>query len=543
VQAGRGNSVQQGQHSGQPRGAGGYTGKMAETSTHHQKQQQRQLHKDCTEFGVIMVCALLIIGGLWSMNSGPLPIFGGGDAECNALNKWLVDNGGMLFNVGCKKMAETGGRGLIVEGHIPYKTTYISVPNHLWMHEQELVANSSIRHVLQRDKVISEQCGATWGATGEPCRLIIAQMYEKTLGDKSWWKPYLDTVPDVPTSPVWWNQTQLEALQAPSVTDQIVTLQTWIKELHAALFPYLTEKYPEHFPAEKFPVELLTWSSLNVWGRSFDCSARDPNDPKRRTWGMIPMADLVNHESYIESFYGDSKGKGPFTCWASECLTEGAQIYQSYGSHRSSTHFFLYYGFVPTYFRSDYIAMRLPGAEWRKVEKAAGVYNKKLVRTRLMGFAGIDGHISEYFLTAYRDVLHVLKIIPEDDWKATQGMKYTLSHILRKMKRYLAGFATTYTQDFDELKKPFETYDKWVMYTFRSRYKYVYEQVVLNLEHRIASEFPSNPQGWMSPKINHLLVYDNTEVGQAHADNNLKDALHLAYVSLPAGADAAAANL
>ena len=76
--------MQQGQHSGQPRGAGGYTGKMAETSTHHQKQQQRQLHKDCTEFGVIMVCALLIIGGLWSMNSGPLPIFGGGDAECNA---------------------------------------------------------------------------------------------------------------------------------------------------------------------------------------------------------------------------------------------------------------------------------------------------------------------------------------------------------------------------------------------------------------------------------------------------------------------------
>ena len=54
---------------------------------------------------------------------------------------------------------------------------------------------------MQRDKVISEQCGATWGATGEPCRLIIAQMYEKTLGDKSWWKPYVACSTPVPHHP------------------------------------------------------------------------------------------------------------------------------------------------------------------------------------------------------------------------------------------------------------------------------------------------------------------------------------------------------
>ena len=303
----------------------------------------------------------------------------------------------------------------------------------------------------------------------------------------------------------------LRVLQASSVTDQIVNLQDYIQKLHNALFPYLSDKYPEHFPAEKFTKDLLTWSALNVWGqsniklykhkmarhldsrcvlvpvpwvlgpkhvsnpalkkfkphllyyyffpgRSFDCSARDPADKKRRTWGLIPLADLVNHESYIESFYGDNKGKGPFTCWASECLTEGAQIYQSYGSHRSSTHFFLYYGFVPNYLQSDYIAMRLPGAEWKAIEGQAKQYNQKLTRSRLIGFAGIDGHISEYFLTAYRDVLRIHKLIPEDDWKASRGMKYTLEHIARKLSKYIAAFTTTRETDFHELTQPFESY-------------------------------------------------------------------------------------
>ena len=37
-----------------------------------------------------------------------------------------------------------------------------------------------------------------------------------------------------------------------------------------------------------------------------------------------------------------------------------AEVYQSYGSHKTSTHFFLYYGFIPSgYVRSDYIAFRV----------------------------------------------------------------------------------------------------------------------------------------------------------------------------------------
>ena len=78
-------------------------------------------------------------------------------------------------------------------------------------------------------------------------------------------------------------------------------------------------------------------------------------------------------------------------------------------------------------------------------------------------------------------------------------------------------------------------YDKWVVLSFRSRYKYVFEQTVANLKHRIKT-FPTSSTAWRDEKIKHLLVYDDTEVGQVHADTNMKDAMFLCYINLPAGA-------
>ena len=73
---------------------------------------------------------------------------GGGDCPVCRAPGSLTDSSGFApgsppCRAAVSAQAETGGRGLIVEGHIPYKTTYISVPNHLWMHEQELVVRKA----------------------------------------------------------------------------------------------------------------------------------------------------------------------------------------------------------------------------------------------------------------------------------------------------------------------------------------------------------------------------------------------------------------
>eukprot|EP00729_Bicosta_minor_P019098 gene19099-22170_t len=119
-------------------------------------------------------------------------------------------------------------------------------------------------------------------------------------------------MPVNPTSPLMWSKEQLDNLESPTLVDQVLKSKNKLENQYNALFPYLSEKYPQHFPQSESTLERWTWASLQTWGRSFDTSAFDKADPDRRTWTIIPFADLVNHESYVESFYnqvGDIRSK------------------------------------------------------------------------------------------------------------------------------------------------------------------------------------------------------------------------------------------
>lgn len=256
---------------------------------------------------------------------------------------------------------------------------------------------------------------------------------------------------------------------------------------------------------------------------------------------MIPFADLVNHGSHIESFYGDDVETSTFSCWASEGFDANAEIYQSYGSHRSSTHFFLYYGFVATgYYRADYISFNIQKEEYNTLTASVPVAKRKLLPkyNALTGFAGIDGHISNAFIRNLRTFLDLTGNIPAADLRHTRGYKYVLDLILKATNTEVKSFKTTYKQDFDALQKPFETYDKWVMLTFRSRYKYVFERVVANVEYRArhdpAGSESQDQHGWMEPQFDGLLVYDESEVSTNNAEKCIKDSMYRVTIPLTA---------
>ena len=42
--------------------------------------------------------------------------------------------------------------------------------------------------------------------------MMIALMFERNRAN-SHWKPYIDSMPDLPTSPVWWGAAEKDALQ------------------------------------------------------------------------------------------------------------------------------------------------------------------------------------------------------------------------------------------------------------------------------------------------------------------------------------------
>jgi hypothetical protein len=170
------------------------------------------------------------------------------------------------------------------------------------------------------------------------------------------------------------------------------------------------QKYPEYFPESESTVDLWKRSILLIWSRSFDASAVDPNDtvhdPERRTWVMIPYGDLVNHETHLESFFGNEKPlertgdeekldsdveitvlplmatvNEPWRLWATECVEAGQEVHQSYGSHKSTPQFLYNYGFIPPdYVSSDLVVFSSPTSD--------------------IGFGGIDvrfHHVSHFY--------------------------------------------------------------------------------------------------------------------------------------------------
>ena len=329
-------------------------------------------------------------------------------------------------------------------------------------------------------------------------------------------------------------------LGSPIVREQVETLQSYLRDQHKTLFPHLIKKYPKFFKKSKWTLKLLTETALHVWGRAFDTSAQDSAAPNRRTWGMIPFADLVNHGSYIESFYGDDVDTSSFSCWASEGFDTGAEIFQSYGSHRSSTHFFLYYGFVATgYLRSDYISFNMKRETFTKIAAAIPADKRKNLPkyVSLTGFAGIDGHVSNDYIRNFRNFLEATDSIPADALTDARGYKYTLQLILNQVDATMKGFTTSYEQDFEALKKPFTTYDRWVMITFQSRYKYLFTKVKANLEYRMrhdaAGTLTKDMHGWMEPPFEGLLVYDESEVSTVNALKSIKDSMFLVEVNPP----------
>jgi hypothetical protein len=341
-------------------------------------------------------------------------------------------------------------------------------------------------------------------------------------------------------TPRRWGKAKLDALGSPVVREQVEDLQQYLRSQHKTLIPYLSKTYPKYFKKSKWTLKLLTETALHVWGRAFDTSAQDLTNPTRRTWGMIPFADLVNHGSYIESFYGDDADTSTFSCWASEGFDSNAEIFQSYGSHRSSTHFFLYYGFVATgYLRADYIAFNMDQNLFAQMAAKVPAAKRKLLPkyVALTGFAGIDGHISNAYIRDFRTFLELTGSIPADELAVARGFKYTLQLIFDQITAVIKGFKTSYKENFRALKLPFSTYDKWVTTTFQSRYKYIFDKVKTNVDFRMkhdpAGSETKEKHGWMEEPYEGLLVYDASEVNTASAAKCIKDSMFLVQVNPP----------
>eukprot|EP00826_Nyctotherus_ovalis_P063704 TRINITY_DN9344_c0_g1_i7.p1 TRINITY_DN9344_c0_g1~~TRINITY_DN9344_c0_g1_i7.p1 ORF type:complete len:237 (-),score=45.03 TRINITY_DN9344_c0_g1_i7:936-1646(-) len=127
---------------------------------------------------------------------------------------------------------------------------------------------------------------------GEYLSLIVFLMYEllkgmgsMTVGEKSFWKPYLDVLPNVDFLALW-SETDLLQLQDPELLKEAVEYREAVDEEWIEVKAMLN-KYPTYFPPEGVTKELFIFAYGNVvmrcFGWSLPCTM------------LIPMADALNH--------------------------------------------------------------------------------------------------------------------------------------------------------------------------------------------------------------------------------------------------------
>jgi len=301
-----------------------------------------------------------------------------------------------------------------------------------------------------------------------------------------------------------------------------------LRTTYDAVYPHLMASYPDLWNSSAHTYQSFINAAINVWGRGFDANAQDDTDLHRRIWILVPLIDVVNHQSYVGSYFSDLDNRNTaasFDSWATECYTEGAEVFQSYGSHRSSSHFFLYYGFLPDgHERGDYVSFKLDPAT---IEDKKALFS----HSWYSGFAGVDGHISEYFIADFAEYLENRHHDGIRRWDSPTQATWRLAIVtlLKTVRRTQQELPTTLEEDIAELEQGFEVvgFAQWSILSVRVRFKTILEAVATNLHHRANSEDVADPANWMDKGKPWLLVHDEDHQTQQrrHQDASIDESL------------------
>lgn len=167
---------------------------------------------------------------------------------------------------------------------------------------------------------------------------------ERSLGEKSFWKPYLDILPlDEDMIPLFrWTpeeQALLEGSPALAGAQNLTSkLDAEFKDLNETVF----SRNRELFPEEVFTREAWDWAFAVLFSRAIMLS-------KENIIALVPYADLLNHNPFCSSFIdvGETSlsGRKFVNLYTDRPYGQMSQVFVSYGP-KSNSLLLLLYGFV-----------------------------------------------------------------------------------------------------------------------------------------------------------------------------------------------------
>jgi SET domain-containing protein 6 len=145
----------------------------------------------------------------------------------------------------------------------------------------------------------------SWGS------LILVMLYEYLKGSASKWKPYLNILPHIFDTPLFWSEAELKELEGTSLTTEKIGKKESDEMLRSRILPIITKHADIFYPegAERLSeddlLSLAHRMGSTIMAYAFDLENEgEQSDDEEDGWvedqdgktlmGMVPMADMLN---------------------------------------------------------------------------------------------------------------------------------------------------------------------------------------------------------------------------------------------------------
>ena len=186
---------------------------------------------------------------------------------------------------------------------------------------------------------------------------IIYERYvrERVVGSQSFWKPYLDVLPEVEdvSCTFTWTDDDLSALEGSPVIAATRSMQMKLRKEHDIMINDpkvgILSRFPGEFQEDDFSYDRWLWAFTILFSRAI----RVRNLKEGEAVALVPYADLINHSPFSQAFIdarqmGDwlfKTGEEEIILYADRGYRRMEQVYISYGQ-KSNSDLLLLYGFA-----------------------------------------------------------------------------------------------------------------------------------------------------------------------------------------------------
>ncbi|KAM0549818.1 hypothetical protein ACHAPJ_009257 [Fusarium lateritium] len=304
---------------------------------------------------------------------------------------WFKSLQGATFSDAIKIVDLRGrnaGRGIIALEDIPAETTLFTIPRKGIINTETSELPKKLPDVFDLDKPDEDDAPGldSWSS------LILVMMYEYLQGEKSQWKPYFDVLPSSFDTPMFWNDNELDQLQASHMRHKIGKANA--EDMFSKTLLPIIQKNAGIFGAEnKNDVELIETAhrmGSTIMAYAFDLENDEEEEEQeadgwvedrdgKSMMGMVPMADILNADAEFNAHVNHEEDS--LTVTSLRPIKEGEEILNYYGPHPNSE-LLRRYGYV-TEKHSRYDVVEIP---WDVVESALasnfGISSKVLEQLR-----------------------------------------------------------------------------------------------------------------------------------------------------------------